>query len=111
MENATIIDNEGQNIEQRVVILERDVKSLKKADAVILSKIEKLQEDSSAANAKVLAAIGEVSTEQESQGKKLGFVRGALYSVMVAGGGGSTAAVATDGEKILDFLIHIVEYF
>ncbi len=45
MENAAIINDEGHNIAERVVILERDVVSLKKADAVILTKIEKLQEE------------------------------------------------------------------
>jgi len=34
-----------------------------------------------------------------------------MYSVLIAGGGTGATAAATDGEKLIDFVLHIVEYF
>jgi hypothetical protein len=101
----------SKSIDKRVFILERDVKELKKGEEKTQSLIKDLREQSEVKQNQVLEAISKVSDEQLSQGKKLGFLRGTMYSVLIAGGGTGATAAATDGEKLIDFVLHIVEYF
>jgi len=101
----------AKSIDKRVFILERDVKELKKGEEKTQSLINELREQNEAKQNEVLQAINKVSDEQLSQGKKLGFLRGTMYSVLIAGGGTGATAAATDGEKLIDFVLHIVEYF
>jgi len=104
-------EDAAKSIDKRVFILERDVKELKKGEEKTQSLINELREQNEAKQNEVLQAINKVSDEQLSQGKKLGFLRGTMYSVLIAGGGTGATAAATDGEKLIDFVLHIVEYF
>ena len=114
--DAVIIELEkkvekNSKLESRVIRLEKDVEHLQTSQKQVVSSLDKLREDTTASHAAILESIGKVNDEQVKQDKKLSVMRGFFYCFVTLGGGTGATAVATDGDKIVEFLKHLVAFF